>query len=235
MRWVQNTLIITIILFSTGLISSQNSSDNEEQETPKEEVINPEDINISLDKTIKIAKSGDKQRAIELMEECIQVFEEDYIFYYNLGVLYEYGEEGRFDGELNEAIAEYKNCLENNDEFIPALVNLGYLYHTMGYTEEAEKQYRKVISIYSKQKVSLFNLGVIQWNSGRFEEARTMFEDYTDYFPEDDRGWICLAITYENLGEIGYAIKSWKKAFTNASNSKWAEYSHKRLKEIRGY
>jgi tetratricopeptide (TPR) repeat protein len=238
------TIIFSLVILSFYSISEAKTEEivddiikeDNNEESGEIANIDPDDFEKSLSIVLKSTQSENRENTIHLFNLCLDTFEDrKAIFYYNLGVYYEYGEEGRFDGDLNLAMSQYKKCIQEDSDFAPAYLNMAYLYYRLGFFKEALKQYKSVLDKIPNEREPLFNIGIIYRNMGNYEEARKIYESYTEKFPLDDRGWRCLGVIYEKLNDIAGAIKAWKESFVNATNSKWADYAKKRLVKLRGY
>jgi len=92
------TLILLFTTFSlTIYVDGQDETIIEESAVVEDVpvIIDPDDMHTSLDRIIKIAMSGDRERAKELLNECFIVFGEEAIFYYDSGVISEYRRRGK--------------------------------------------------------------------------------------------------------------------------------------------
>ena len=79
-------------------------------------------------------------------------------------------------GRLDEAIAQYQQCLELQPDFVYAHNNLGNALRQQGRTQEALLQYRKALELQPDFAWADCNLGMIYLQQGRVEEAITEFQ-----------------------------------------------------------
>lgn len=188
-----------------------------------------------LDGAVDLARLGDFERAHQELNEVNLHFGRKAIVHYNLAVIWEMGDGGRYSGDLNEAISEYLNCLQVDRDFLPARINLGVLYQKMDYLEASKEQYQRALQIDPQHKVALFNVAMVLYSQGKEEEALEKLSTLIKIDPDYTSAWRAKAIICERSGDIAGAIHAWKEAYIRETNAKWADYARDRLQEIRGY
>jgi tetratricopeptide (TPR) repeat protein len=105
-------------------------------------------------------------------------------------------------GQLDEALEGYKSVLQAEPEHVPALNNLALLLSS----EKRERLLRRALSIRADDPDTLQNLAMLLAESGRFVEAREMYERALQVSPNDVRVVSALCDTYVVLDELAAAI-----------------------------
>ena len=77
--------------------------------------------------------------------------------------------------------------------------NLGTILATQGKLDEAMEQFRKALSINSRDVLALFNLGRARFDQDDYMEAKDLYERLVDVTPEDPIAWFQLGKVYEKL------------------------------------
>jgi tetratricopeptide (TPR) repeat protein len=88
----------------------------------------------------------------------------------------------------DRAISIYPPCLNS-------YANRGIYYSLLGYYDEAEKDFRKVISLYQKDSHVNYALGALLADQGRLDEAKALWEKLIKINPDDQ----VLRKSYEKL------------------------------------
>ena len=91
------------------------------------------------------------------------------------------------------------DCLERSPKKRRPYNNLGLSYYRNGNLAEAEKAYRKALSIDPTYLIAKNGLGVVLLESGRVNEAIASFEDILRYKPTNSevRGNLSFALYYK--------------------------------------
>ncbi|MGQ9705612.1 MAG: tetratricopeptide repeat protein [bacterium] len=231
-------LIITICLNSSLLYSEEVEKTVKEQLEsiglilPKEE--KEKDLDTELAEVIKLADDLNYSEAEEKLLTLSEKYPDKAIIYYNLGVISEYSDKGRYSGDLNKAIMFYSRCKELDKNFLPAYFNLGVVYQKLGFFDSAEGEYKKALNIENEWRVH-HNLGLIFYSKGDFKKAK---EEFLTAFKLNDKSFQtmrCLGLVYEKLGDTASAIKIYKTLYQIETDPVWSSYAKKRLEYLRGY
>jgi tetratricopeptide (TPR) repeat protein len=105
-------------------------------------------------------------------------------------------------GQRDEALEGYKTVLQHQPDHLPALNNLALLLSS----EKRESLLRKALSIKEDDPGTLQNLAMLLAESGRFSEARDMYERALQVLPDDSRVVSALCDIYVVLDELDAAI-----------------------------
>jgi tetratricopeptide (TPR) repeat protein len=105
-------------------------------------------------------------------------------------------------GQRDEALEGYKAVLQHQPEHLPALNNLALLLSS----EKRERLLRQALSIKQDDPGTLQNLAMLLVESGRFGEARDLYERALQVLPDDSRVASALCDVYVVLDELDAAI-----------------------------
>ncbi|HAT13269.1 MAG TPA: hypothetical protein DCS91_06605 [Microcoleaceae bacterium UBA11344] len=99
----------------------------------------------------------------------------------------------RQEGLLQEAIAYYKNALEQNPDFYASYHNLGETLAKLGRWDEAVYAYQQALELNPNSISSCQNLGESLAKLGRWDEAITCYQKNVDLAPDDYKNHYNLA------------------------------------------
>ena len=110
-------------------------------------------------------------------------------------------------GMLDEAYANVSKAIEIAEVLRAQMAeslamyyaNLGTILATQGKLDEAMEQFRKALSINSRDVLALFNLGRARYDQDDFMEAKDLYERLIDVTPDDPIAWFQLGKVYEKL------------------------------------
>ncbi len=105
-------------------------------------------------------------------------------------------------GQRDEALEGYKTVLQHRPDHLPALNNLALLLSS----EKRERLLRQALSIKHDDPGTLQNLAMLLAESGRFDEARDLYERALQVLPEDSRVVSALCDIYVVLDDLDAAI-----------------------------
>ena len=129
-------------------------------------------------------------------------------------------------GRLDEAIAEFRQALDEDPASIQAQYYIGDVYEAQGKTEEAEKAYRAVIDRQRWYWLGYSGLGTLYYNHGRFAEAAQQFRTMIDLATDNPLGYYDLGATYIAVGRYDDAITILRKGLslkeTSAAAAAWS-------------
>jgi len=101
---------------------------------------------------------------------------------------YDEGMRQSFNGQPKKALAQIEKALEEEPNFMDALLQWSNLKYDLGNLEQAEKGFEKVIAIDSNfSENAFYNLGLIEWKQNKFAEAATHFQNYLEANPKSSR------------------------------------------------
>jgi tetratricopeptide (TPR) repeat protein len=105
-------------------------------------------------------------------------------------------------GNLEEASAQYKKCLEHESNNKFCLYNLGLVAQTQGRPAEAENYYRLSLATDPSYGPAMFNLAVLRRDIGDNVEALSQFRQYVQLFPNDATGHLNLGLLLIATGDL---------------------------------
>jgi tetratricopeptide (TPR) repeat protein len=191
----------------------------------------------SLDGAVSEARAGDREKASAELLELAEEYPDEPSVFYNLALTYEFDEDGnRYRAEnLNVAAAYYQQALAVDAGFAPARFNLAVVWHKLGYLDEAAREYRFVARAGGEMAARAeYNLALVLKEQGRFAEAEEVLVEAEA--PYDDVARVrLLALLAEDAGEIGRAIRLWKRALALDDDPVLSVLATKHLQALRGY
>ncbi|MBF0559590.1 MAG: tetratricopeptide repeat protein [Nitrospirae bacterium] len=112
-----------------------------------------------------------------------------------------------------EAINKYQEVLAKDENYVPALNNLAYLYIQGGGSKEAALELAiRAYKLIPKRPEVLDTVGYVMLKSGRKEDARKMLRNAAEQMPDNATVNYHLALAYKENGNKGLAIESLQKA-----------------------
>ncbi len=145
-------------------------------------------------------KTGNYEEVIKLYEKRLGKTKEDYIIYYNMGVV------SQKQNKLDEAEEYYLKSLRLNKDYTLVKNNLGLVYIDKGKYKKAIRLYRKLIARNKKEYNSLANIWAAYFNLKKYNKALKYINKYIEAVP-DKEGYLNRAKTYFKLGSYKEAIK----------------------------
>lgn len=117
----------------------------------------------------------------------IDLFPDNAVPHFNLGVLAENGERGRYGPgcDLKQAVSHYEEALQMDSGYFPALFNLGTDLGLLSQNEEAIVVFERALVVDPNSDVVLSNLGCAYNACGRHEEATTCWKKALEINPQN--------------------------------------------------
>lgn len=200
------------------------------------EGLSPE-FSAALDEAVAEARAGDRDKASAALLDLANEYPDEPSAFYNLALTYEFDKDGnRYRNEnLNVAAAYYQESLAVDPGFSPARFNLAVVWHKLGYLDEAAKEYRLVARAGGDLAARAeYNLALVLKEQGRFAEAEEVL--LATATPYDDAARVrLLALLAEDAGQIGRAIRLWKRALALDDDPVLSVLATKHLQALRGY
>ncbi|KAK8763592.1 hypothetical protein V5799_033799 [Amblyomma americanum] len=95
-----------------------------------------------------------------------------------------YGTFLQTQGRMEEAMVQYKRALELQPNHTVALLNAARSLRSLNLDRQAESLYKRALSVEPDPQV-MDNLAVFFINAGRLDEARALYEEAQQLFPDD--------------------------------------------------
>ncbi len=124
-----------------------------------------------------------------LFSHTLEVTGENPYMHYLLGL------EMERKGDRAGALTEYRLCLDQDPEYIPAWLNVGNLLLERGRVDEASREYSRILEFAPEHYFALANLGVAAFLDGRMAEAEALTRRAMAKDP-------AKALAYVNLGKM---------------------------------
>jgi tetratricopeptide (TPR) repeat protein len=115
-------------------------------------------------------------------------------------------------GELEKAIAEYREALETAPDYAEARNNLGFALFKKGEFNEAIAQYRKALEINPDYAEALNNLGNALRPKGDLEDAIAQYRKALEINPDFADAHLNLGVALAQKGQTDEAIAQCRKA-----------------------
>jgi tetratricopeptide (TPR) repeat protein len=183
-------------------------------------------------------KTNNPQKAIDSYLGAAQLNEKDANLFYNLSSLYEtIGDSEKSDfylekavklnlgdtqgrirlaenllkkGQFKEAEEHLSVLLKKNPESMEALLLLSSIAEKRGDKKALKNHYKKILSLDPKNATLMYNIGVLEYESGNLRESLPHFETYVKYFPQDKEVHGLLFSIYRSLNRNDLAFNEAK-------------------------
>jgi tetratricopeptide (TPR) repeat protein len=109
-------------------------------------------------------------------------------------------------GQYREAVADYQYAIRLGPTFARAYVELGDAYRQLARYDEAEKAFKKAMSLEDESCASC-GLGVTYWKSGRYVDAEKAFKRSMELNPNDSCAYDWSGRMYYDLGRYQEAVE----------------------------
>jgi tetratricopeptide (TPR) repeat protein len=127
------------------------------------------------------------------------------VAHYNLGVAL------ADKGQDDEAIAQYRQALEVNPQYVYAHNNLGSMLKRRGDLEGAIAQYRRALEIDRNCVKAHYNWGNALASQGQLDEAIAHFREALKIKPDYAKACSSLGLAFFGKGDIKEAIEAWEE------------------------
>lgn len=111
------------------------------------------------------------------------------------------------EGDVDGAVAAYKQALDADETLADAHINLGRLLHERGDREGALAAYRRALELRPGDALAAFNLGVALEDAGQDDEAAAAYTRAIESDPRAADAHYNLAGLYERTGDRAAAIR----------------------------
>ena len=125
-------------------------------------------------------------------------------------------------GQLDKALAEYQQILEQDPSVIEAVSRIGQIYQAQGKYPQAESAFKDAIARRPTYWQGYADMGALYYQQGQFAKAAEQFRSGIDLAPDEALGYQNLGGTYLALGRNQEAIEVLKKGLSiQASPDAW--------------
>jgi tetratricopeptide (TPR) repeat protein len=141
-----------------------------------------------------------------LFRRAVAVTEDNYLAHDILGVALEKR------GLLDEAIAQFREALNERSNYPEAHNSLGLTLEKAGKTDEAIREYREALALRPNFSDAHFNLAVALGSSGQIDEAANEYENVLRLDPDAADAHNNLGFLYDRKGVLDLAIHHYREA-----------------------
>jgi tetratricopeptide (TPR) repeat protein len=115
-------------------------------------------------------------------------------------------------GNLDEAIAKWREAIRLKPDYVKALNNLGVALRKQGKPEEAIAAYREAIRLKPDYAEAHYNLGLVFGKQEKFEEAITAYREAIRLKPDDVAAYFNLGVMLGEQGKTEDSITAFREA-----------------------
>jgi tetratricopeptide (TPR) repeat protein len=126
-------------------------------------------------------------------------------------------------GDIESAMAAYRDAITLDPILAPAMVNLGNLHYALDQFAEAQALYVHAVLVDPACFEAHFNLGNVHHDLGRFEQAMLCYEEALRLSPDFPDAHFYLAVALEKMGRSEEARAHWLTYRALAPDGEWAE------------
>jgi protein O-mannosyl-transferase len=110
-------------------------------------------------------------------------------------------------GDIDQAVIQYKTALSIKPDNAKALNNMGAVLIRKGKADEAVDFLEKAVKLKSRFPEARYNLGDALARQGEYARAAKHLKKALKYRPDDTATCLTLGVVYERMGERGRALK----------------------------
>ena len=140
-----------------------------------------------------------------LFEHAVEVTKDNYKMYNTLGSAF------LSQGNLDEAIRQYRKAMQVNPRYAESYNNLGYLFQSQGKLDEAISQYRQALQIRPNSVETHYNLANALQSLGRLDEAISHYNQVLQVKPDDTDTHHNIAVAFQTQGRLNEAISHYQQ------------------------
>jgi tetratricopeptide (TPR) repeat protein len=151
-------------------------------------------------------KYTDPQKAIEYLNNAIELNSQDDGYYYSRGFVY------RELGNYNQAIIDFNRAIELNPKVPICYVMQGMTYDDLRNYNKAIISYSKAIELYPQSDLAILNRGTSYARLGNYNQALKDYNKVIELDPKDAEAYYFRGATYRKLNNYNQAIKDFDRA-----------------------
>lgn len=115
-------------------------------------------------------------------------------------------------GDLQTAVAKYREFVQQRPDIPTAHVNLANAYRFLGELESAESVYRDVLDRFGPNVPALFGLAGVYEQTSRVPLAMETYRRILEIKSDDEQAWFLLGMQQEASGDLENALRSYRSA-----------------------
>lgn len=154
----------------------------------------------------RLDAAADDTARVEILKGIVAERPQDAAAHYQLGNAW-------YDvGQLDQAIASYRDALALDQELVGAYVNLGSALDEMGELNDALTAYEAALKLQPDDPRTLCNIGGVYFQKKRMEKAIEHFQRALEVDPQSQLAHYNMAIAFADSEIYDEAIVEWKAA-----------------------
>jgi tetratricopeptide (TPR) repeat protein len=190
----------------------------------KEEAAKAAAVKKLFDEGVAASRANDHDGAIAKFNEAVATLPSCYDCYYNIGFAWAQKK------EFEKAEESFKKALELKPEYVEAYNGLATIYNAQKKFDLAQQASQKAAELAAAAGPAgggggvdaLYNQGVIAWNAGKAEDAKTAFEGALKANPNHADSHYQLAMCFVNLGKLAEAATEFEAYLKLAPEGQYA-------------
>ena len=135
-------------------------------------------------------------------------------------------------GTQNEAIDNYKKCVDLDPLHAAAYINLGTLFYNRHDYVQAERFYRKAIEVDPRYALAYFDLGNVLDETGRLPDAIKAYQSAISLAPTYADAHYNLALALEKARQPRKALHHWQSYAKLDTVGPWSIHARNQIKKI---
>ena len=132
----------------------------------------------------------------------------------------------------NEAIDNYKKCVDLDPLHAAAYINLGTLFYNRHDYVQAERFYRKAIEVDPRYALAYFDLGNVLDETGRLPDAIKAYQSAISLAPTYADAHYNLALALEKARQPRKALHHWQSYAKLDTVGPWSIHARNQIKKI---
>ena len=185
-----------------------------------------------FDEGVALSQANNDDEAIAKFNEVLVQIQQCGECYVNIGAIH--AKNKRYD----EAEAAFKKGLEINPGLVDGYNGLANVYNAQKKFDEASKMSQEASKLAGTaggggSASSIFNEGIILWNSGKISEAKQHFEEAFAADPNLAEAHYWFAMALVNEGNLPDAVKGFEKYLELAPTGQYADQAKGILTQIK--
>jgi Flp pilus assembly protein TadD len=148
----------------------------------------------------------DYRSVLAIWEDTVATVPDNACSHHNLGVALAQ------NGQLDEAMAEYRKAMKIKPDYADPHNNLGNALAHRGRLDEAIAQYRKALEINPEYAAAYYNFGAVLYKQGHVDEAILHLQKAVEIEPDNANFHGNFGLVLGSLGQFDEAIVHYQKA-----------------------
>lgn len=194
------SIVLVILLVSTGCDSTQSGGSDPASEAPTEEA--EETMPSEYEKAVQAYRAEDYETALSTIQNAIAAHQATPQMFNLQGTIYQ-----QMD-EQNSAIESFTQAIENASNYADSYNNRALSRQILGDEVGAEADFRRAIELDPDLGLAYYNLGILLYSRHDYEQAVTHLEKASSLIPADSDLWFQLGLAYDRANRPEDAIRA---------------------------